>query len=102
MRMLMHIHFPLEPFNTAVRDGSVGDKMKRILESNKPEAVYFCEHNGQRGGTLVVNLDDPSGIPALAEPRFLTFHARTVEFRVAMTPEDLGRAGLESLGKKWA
>ncbi len=33
MRMLMHVHFPLEPFNTAVRDGSVGQKMKRILEA---------------------------------------------------------------------
>jgi len=24
-----------------------------------------------------------------------------VEFRVVMTPEELGRAGLEGLGKKW-
>ena len=99
MRMLMHVHLPLEPFNTAVRDGSAGQKMKRILEANKPEAAYFCEHDGQRGGTLVVNLDDPSGIPALAEPWFLTFNAN-VEFRVAMTPEDLARAGLEALGKQ--
>ena len=101
MRMLMHVHLPLEPFNTAVRDGSAGQKMKRILDATKPEAVYFCEHNGQRGGTLVVNLDDPSGIPALAEPWFLTFNAN-VEFRVAMTPEDLGRSNLEALGKQWA
>jgi hypothetical protein len=101
MRMLMHVHLPLEPFNTAVRDGSAGQKIKRILDAAKPEAVYFCEHNGQRGGTLVVNLDDPSGIPALAEPWFLTFNAN-VEFRVAMTPEDLGRSNLEALGKQWA
>ena len=52
MRMLMHLHLPLEPFNTAVRDGSAGQKMKRILEAIKPEAVYFCEHNGQRGGHI--------------------------------------------------
>ena len=45
MRMLMHVHLPLEPFNTAVRDGSVGQKIKRILDAAKPEAVYFCEHN---------------------------------------------------------
>jgi len=37
----------------------------------------------------------------LAEPWFLTFNAH-VEFRVAMTPEDLGRANLDALGKKWA
>ena len=101
MRMLMHVHLPLEPFNTAVRDGSVGQKMKRILESIKPEAAYFCEHDGQRGGTLVVNVNDASEIPVLAEPWFLTFNAN-VEFRVAMSPEDLGRSNLEALGKKWA
>jgi hypothetical protein len=42
-----------------------------------------------------------SDIPALAEPWFLNFHA-TCEFRIAMSPEDLRKAGLEELGKKWA
>ena len=49
----------------------------------------------------MVDVKDASQMPALAEPFFLTFNA-TVEFRVAMTPEDMGRAGLEQLGKKWA
>ena len=101
MRMLMHLEFPLEPFNTAVRDGSVGKKIQQILEAIKLEAVYFSEHNGKRGGTLVVNVKEPSDIPVLSEPFFLLFNA-DVQFRIAMTPEDLGRAGLESLGKKWA
>jgi len=101
MRVLMHIHLPIEPFNTAVRDGSAGQKMQRILEAIKPEAAYFCEHNGQRGGTWVVNVNDPSDIPRLAEPWFLTFNAE-VEFRIAMTAEDLGRANLDALGKQWA
>jgi hypothetical protein len=48
----------------------------------------------------VVDLKDPSDIPRLAEPWFLTFNA-TVEIQPAMTPEDLGRAGLEELGKIW-
>jgi len=101
MRMLMHIQLPLEPFNTAVRDGTAGQKIQRILEAIKPEAAYFCEQNGHRGGTLVVNVKDPSDVPVLAEPWFLTFNAE-VEFRVAMTPEDLSRSNLEALGKKWA
>jgi hypothetical protein len=100
MRMLMHVHLPLEPFNSAVRDGSVGKKMQKILEAIKPEAVYFSEQHGQRGGILVVDVADPSDIPRLAEPWFLTFEAE-VEFRVAMTPEDLGRANLDSIGKEW-
>ena len=101
MRMLMHVQLPLEPFNTAVRDGTVGQKIKRILEAIKPEAAYFSEQNGRRGGVLVVNVKDPSDVPTLAEPWFLTFNAE-VEFRIAMTPEDLSRANLDALGKKWA
>jgi hypothetical protein len=101
MRMLVHVRFPLEPFNSAVRDGTAGEKIQRILESIKPEAVYFTEQNGHRGGTLVVNVNDSSEVPALAEPFFLTFNAE-VEFRIAMTPEDLARSGLDALGKKWA
>jgi len=50
---------------------------------------------------LVVDLPDASKIPALAEPWFLTFQA-DVEFRVAMTLEDLKKAGLDELGKKWS
>ncbi|MGA7201151.1 MAG: hypothetical protein WBX26_04925 [Candidatus Cybelea sp.] len=100
MRMLMHIKLPLEPFNSAVRDGSAGPKMQRILEAIKPEASYFSEQHGQRGGTLVVNVNEPADVPRLAEPWFLTFNAE-VELRVAMTPEDLAHANLEGLGKTW-
>lgn len=101
MRMLMLVQLPLEPFNTHVKNGSAGAKMKRILEDIKPEAAYFSERNGKRGGILVVNMDSPSDVPRLAEPWFLTFNAE-VEFRIAMTPEDLGRSDLDALGKKWA
>ena len=100
MRMLMQIKIPVEPFNTAVRDGSAGKKMQKIREAIKPEAAYFSEQDGCRGGVLVVDMKDASEIPRLAEPWFLTFNA-SVEFRVAMTPEDLGRAGLDELGKTW-
>ena len=95
MRILMQVKFPIEPFNSYVRDGSIGAKMQKIMADLKPEAAYFTELEGHRGGIIVVNMDNPSQVPALAEPWFLTFNAR-VEFRVAMTPEDLGRAGLEA------
>jgi hypothetical protein len=58
MRMLLQAKIPHERLNTAVRDGSVGDKLKRILEATKPEAVYFTEQNGQRGAIMIVNVDD--------------------------------------------
>lgn len=101
MRMLVHVKIPHKQFNEAVKDGSVGKKIKRILDETKPEAVYFTEYDGQRGAIMVVDLADPSKVPALAEPWFLSFRA-DVEFHIAMTPEDLGKAGLDALGKKWA
>ncbi len=99
--MIMLVQFPIEPFNTAARNGTVGDKMHRILDAIKPESAYFTEREGHRGGIFVVNLDSPSDVARLAEPWFLTFNA-TVEFRVAMTAEELGSADLGALGKKWA
>ena len=59
MRMLLAVKIPHETFNAAVRNGSAGDKLKRIMEATKPEAVYFTECGGQRGAIMVVNLDDP-------------------------------------------
>jgi hypothetical protein len=96
----MLLQFPIEPFNTAVKNGTVGAKMRQIMDATKPEAAYFTERDGHRGGILVVNMDNASDIPRLAEPWFLTFNAE-VELRIAMTPEDLAHADLESLGKKW-
>lgn len=101
MRMLLHVKIPHQEFNAAVRDGSVGAKLNRILEETRPELTYFTERGGRRGVVMIVNLDDPSEIPTYAEPWFLSFNA-DVEFHVAMTPEDLGRAGLDALGRKWA
>ncbi|CAE6726281.1 MULTISPECIES: hypothetical protein [Paraburkholderia] len=100
MRMLLNVRIPHEPFNTLVRDGTVGEVIGRILEDIKPEAAYFTEQNGTRGAVLIVNLDEPSGIPALAEPFFLKLNA-DCEFRVVMLPQDLMKAGLENLGSKW-
>jgi hypothetical protein len=100
MRMLLNVAFPHEPFNTAVRKGTVGDTIAKILDVIKPEAVYFTEHDGRRGAVLVVNVENPSLIPAFAEPWFLHFQA-DCQFRVAMTPDDLRRAGLEELGQQW-
>ncbi len=100
MRMIINVELPHEPFNKAVRDGSAGAKIRNILEASKPEAAYFTEQDGHRGAVLVVNVDEASQIPALAEPWFLYFNA-DCEFRIAMTAEDLQKAGLDALGKKW-
>lgn len=101
MRVLMKVTLPNDSFNAAVRAGTTDDKLKRILEETRPEAAYFIEMGGKRTGILVVDLPDPSRIPALAEPWFLTFNA-DVSMHPAMTREDVERAGIDALGKKWA
>lgn len=100
MRMLLNVTVPHEPFNTAVRNGTAGELLGRILEEIKPEAVYFTEQDGQRGATLVVNVESPSQVPALAEPWFLNFNV-DCKFRIVMGPEDLQQAGLDEIGRKW-
>lgn len=101
MRIMLDILLPHEPFNTLVKNGSAGAKIKTILDDMKPEAVYFSEYDGRRGAIIIVDLADPSKVPSLAEPWFLTFNA-DVRFRIAMLPEDLEKAGLIELGKRWA
>ena len=101
MRVLINVKFPHQPFNAAMKDGTAGPKLSRILEATKPEAVYFTEQNGQRAAVLIADVQDSSKIPALSEPWFLTFQA-DVEFRIVMSPDDLKLAGLDELGKKWA
>ncbi len=101
MRILMKVTFPHDIFNAAVKDGSAGQKIKRILDEVKPEAVYFTEFNGHRTGILIVDMTDSSQIPSFSEPWFLQFHA-DCEIHPVMTPTDLAKGGLEALGKKWA
>ena len=79
----------------------LGRRATKLLRSAaKPEAVYFTEQDGHRSALLIVNVENPSQVPALAEPWFLHFSA-DVQFRIVMTPEDLKRANLAELGKKW-
>ena len=101
MRMILLVKFPNEPFNNFVREGTAGAKIRRILEELKPEASYFTETDGRRGAMMIVDVPDASKIPLLAEPWFLAFNA-TCELRIAMTPEDLGKSGIDAIGKKWS
>ena len=101
MRMLLDVTLPHEPFNSLVRQGVVGKKIAEILEAIKPEAVYFSEKDGHRGVTMIVEVAEPSKIPGIAEPFFLTFNA-DVKLRIVMSPEELKKAGMDAIGKKWA
>src|SRR5687768_11526377 len=93
MRFVIEVTFPTEQSNATIRDGTLPTIVQSILEELKPEGAYFTAvGDGCRGGFLIVNIDDASQIPAIAEPFFLAFNA-TIKFYPVMTPEDLMKAG---------
>ena len=69
MRRLLNVRIPHAEFNAAVKDSSANQKLGRILEQIRPEAVYFTERGGHHRAVLIVDVDDPSKLPALAEPK---------------------------------
>ena len=100
MRMIIEATMPPEPFNSYVKNGTAGQRLQKVLDALKPEAVYFTARDGHRHATLVVEVTSASQLPALAEPFFLEFEAM-VDVQMAMTPEDLASSGLDTMGDKW-
>jgi len=76
--------------------------MQQLLSEINAEAAYFAAVDGQRGGYIVVNFDDASKIPAIAEPLFYWLKA-DLEFIPVMVMEDLAKAGpaIGAAVKKW-
>ena len=79
---------PVESGNAAIRTGSLGATITKILDELKPEAAYFAEDNGQRTGFIFFDMKDASQLPAIAEPWFLAFNA-SLTVRPAMNQQDL-------------
>jgi hypothetical protein len=103
MRMLLKFSIDPENGDTLVKNGRMGETMASILEELRPEAAYFTDVDGTRGGYLVVNMDDASQIPAMTEPLLLELGA-TIHMQPVLTPEDLqGAAGeaMEQMGQKY-
>ena len=92
MRFLVKVNIPVEAGNKAVKDGTLGKTIQKILQEQKPEAAYFVAENGQRCGYLILNMESASKIPSIAEPWFLAFNA-SIEMKPAMLIEDLQKAG---------
>jgi hypothetical protein len=92
MRFLLKVNIPVEAGNTAAKDGKLGATIQSILADLKPEAAYFTDEGGQRTAFIVLEMQDASQIPAIAEPWFLAFNA-SIEIHPVMIPADLAKAG---------
>jgi hypothetical protein len=102
MRYLMKITMGEEAGNANVRDPKFGEKMQALLKELKAEAAYFTTVEGRRGAYIVVNMEDASQIPAMAEPVFLWLKGKA-KFMPVMLPQDLAKAGpaIASAVQKW-
>lgn len=102
MRMMMKVTIPIESGNAAVRAGSLGTTIQKILADLKPEAAYFLEDSGQRTGIIFFDMKESSELPGIAEPWFLAFNA-SLTVRPAMTAGDLamGMPGMERAVKAY-
>jgi len=56
MKMLLSVAIPHEPFNSLVKSGKAGGILGKILDAIRPEAAYFTEQDGTRGGVFVVDV----------------------------------------------
>jgi uncharacterized membrane protein len=102
MKYIMKVRMSQERGNEALSDQQFGHRMNELLTEIKAEAAYFTTINGQRGAYIIVNMNDASEMPAIAEPFFLWLNA-DIEWLPVMRPEDLAKAG-PSIGaavKKW-
>ena len=63
MRMLLRVSIPIEEGNAALKAGTFGPTVERILADLKPEAAYFyADDNGNRAGSIVFDMQDPSQV----------------------------------------
>lgn len=102
MKYLMKIKMPNERGNDNIRDPQFGLKMQEALAEIKAEATYFTTIDGCRGAYVVVNMNDASQMPGIAEPFFMWLNAE-IDFVPVMTPHDLGSASdsIQAAVKKW-
>jgi hypothetical protein len=102
MKYIMKVKMSKESGNDNLRDPEFAKKMQDALLEVKAEAAYFTTIEGNRGGYVIVNMDNASQMAAYAEPFFHWLNA-DIEFIPVMTPEDLAKAGpaIEKAVKKW-
>ena len=91
MRFMITCRIPVEKGNESAKAASLDSTIHSIMEELKPEAAYFSDIEGGRGGYIVVNIDEASQIAAIVEPLFLGLGA-AIQVHPVMTPEDLGQA----------
>lgn len=98
MRTMVKVSLPIGPANEAVRDGRLQSTIQAFMAEFRPEASYFFAEGGRRTALFVLDLQDASRIPVVAESLFMKLDA-DVDFRPVMNAEDLQK-GLGEVMKR--
>ncbi len=102
MRMMVTFSFDAEGGNDAVISGKVQEIFGKLMEDLKPEAVYAYAVGGQRGGHMIINMNDSSEVATVAERFWLGLKAH-VEMTPVMNGDDLqkGLSGIDAIAKRF-
>ena len=95
MRMMLKVQMDVQAASNAAKNGLMQKVISTTVERLKPEASYFLTEDGKRTACLFFDLKDPSQMPAIAEPLFMTFGA-AVTVTPVMNFEDLQK-GLQAV-----
>lgn len=97
MRTLMKVSIPVEAGNKAIRDGVLPKTFQSFVDRLKPETCFFTAEGGNRTAFFVFDLKDPTMIPSIAEPFFMTLGA-SIEMSPVMNFDEL-KVGVEKAMK---
>lgn len=98
MRTMLKISIPVESGNKGVKEGVLPKTVQEFVDKMKPESCYFTAEGGKRTAYFVFDLRDPTLIPTVAEPFFMTLNA-SIEMSPVMNLDDL-KAGIEKAMKR--
>jgi len=73
-----------------LQDPNFSNKIERVLNQIKPEAVYFALAEGERGIYLIVNLPSDEMMGTVIEPLWTIFNCKShINFTPVMELSDI-------------
>lgn len=90
MRLMLTFSIPVDRGNEAAEDGSLGKAIEKLVADTKAEAAYFTLVEGERGGMVFFEEDDPARLPQILEPLFMALDAN-VEVIPVINADELKR-----------
>jgi hypothetical protein len=102
MRMMARFSVPVQDGNEFIKSGKIANVFETLMGEYKPEAIYFYPEDGRRGGMVIFDMDDVSGVAGIVERLSFGLNAK-VELVPVMAPADLqkGLGDMDSIIKKY-